>query len=609
MSSINRHAHILKSEKSMAIPRHLLFFDTETKQNENKDDSILQSFRLGWACYYRRPYGRHVAKVEWFYFDTIVAFWQFVFSHKIHKEKLWLIARNVTFDFTVLKGWQYLKQAGYKLKFFYSNGTTTIISVAKKGSSIVFLDSMNWFVESLAKTGERIGLPKLTIDFEKCTEAELKTYCRRDVEIEYENFKIFIRFLEQHKIARLCYTKGSTAMAAFLLRHYTTKIYIHNNKEAIDLERKAYKGGRCECFYIGELNSENYYTLDVNSMYPFVMRNNLYPVKYVQILNKVTLADLANTLECKSVVAEVLIDTDEPVYAVRRERTLFPVGRFITTLCTPELKYALEHNHLKYVFTAVSYEQENIFKSYVDKFYGLRQEFRSAGVAEYVELCKKMLNTLYGKFGQKGEEWTKIGDCPNESDREETLFRPHGKRRSRLRYLLGELWLLTGHGESFDSFPAIAAHVTAYARLYLWRIMQQVGEGNYFYCDTDSLIVNEVGLWILKEWLHDTKLGYLKQVEKTQTCIIRGLKDYTIGNKQVVKGIRKNAVKLSEGVYKQELWPSFKGLLRDNKANTYTVHYCIKHLHREYTKGDVMPNGKVVPFVLDEPDLSPLLLY
>ncbi|GAI74716.1 unnamed protein product, partial [marine sediment metagenome] len=42
----------------------------------------------------------------------------------------------------------------------------------------------------------RIGIPKLTIDFKTCTESELKIYCHRDVEIEVENFKLFIRFLE-----------------------------------------------------------------------------------------------------------------------------------------------------------------------------------------------------------------------------------------------------------------------------------------------------------------------------------------------------------------------------------------------------------------------------
>jgi len=597
MSSINRKPHILKSEKTMAMPRHIIFFDTETYQETIDKYSTRQRLRLGWACYYRRPYGRHSAKADWFYFDTHIAFWRFVFEHTAPKLKLWVIARNLTFDFTVVKGWRHLRKAGHKLKFFHNQGTCNIISVRNKSKALVFLDSMNWFVESLEKTGERIGIKRIAVDYKTCSKSELSAACKNHVLIELENFKLFIRFLEGNKVARLCYTRGSTAMAAFLLSHYTTKIYIHNNKQAIDLERESYKGGRVECFYLGDIKNENTYLLDVNSLYPFVMRNNPYPVKYKQIKRNITPKSLLASLYSKAVVAKVLIETDLPVYAVRRGRCMFPVGRFWVTLCTPELKYAFAHNHIKQVDVCVLYEQENIFRSYVDKFYALRMDFKSAGVDEYEELCKKMLNSLYGKFGQKGENWSKIGDCPNEPDREELVFNMDGRRVTKLRYLLGELFIMTGHGESFDSFPAIAAHVTAYARMYLWSLMQQAGYGNYFYCDTDSLIVNEAGLWTLNQWLHATKLGYVKQCEKTQRCIIRGLKDYTLGHKNVVKGIRKNATQITDGVFRQEQWPSFRGLLRSGEPDTYTVGSTVKHLNREYTKGEVNPDGVVVPFV------------
>jgi len=597
MSSISRKPHVLKSEKSMAMPRHLIFFDTETYQDKLGEYSVRQRLRLGWACYYRRPYGRHLAKTEWFYFDTQIAFWQFVFTHTAQNQRLWIIARNLTFDFTIVKGWRHLRKEGYKLKFFHSQGVCNIISVRKKSVSIVLLDSMNWFPESLEKTGERIGIPKIKIDFATCTKAELSKYCKNDTLIELENFKHFIRFLESNKVARLCYTRGSTAMAAFLLSHYTTKIYIHNNKQAIDLERASYKGGRVECFYLGELNNANHYILDVNSLYPFVMRNNSYPVKYKKITKGISVFSLSRFLTKSAVVARVLIETDLPVYAVRRARCLFPVGRFWTVLSTPELKFAFAHNHVKRVDTCVVYEQENIFRSFIDRFYALRLDFKSAGIRIYEQLCKYMMNCFYGKFGQKGENWSKIGNCPNEPDREELVFNMGGRRVTKLRYLLGELFIMTGHGESFDSFPAIAAHVTAYARLYLWSLMQQAGNGNYFYCDTDSLIVNENGLLNLHNKITTNELGGLKVENESRSVLIRGLKDYTFGSKNVIKGIRKNATKISEGVFRQERWPSFRGLLRSEQPETYTVGSTVKHLNREYAKGEVNEDGSVAPFV------------
>ena len=603
MSCIDRKPHTMKGEKTVTMPRHLLFFDTETYEVKLSDNTVQQCLKLGWVCYYRRAYGRHLDTVTWLYFENPDDFWTFVFQCSLPKEKLWCIARNVVFDFTVVKGWSYLKAEGYKLKFFHNQQTTTLISVHKKGSSIVFLDSMNWFVESIAKTGERIGLPKLSIDFEKCSKVELSAYCRRDVEIELENFKLFIRFLESNNISRLCYTRGSTAMAAYLLRHYNTKIYIHNNREAIDLEREAYKGGRVECFFIGKLTGEKFCFVDVNSLYPFVMLKQSYPVKYVKILGNISLQVLWQYLKSYAVVARVFINTSEAVYPVRHYRTLFPVGSFWATLSTPELKYAFEHDHIKACQSAVIYQHEKIFSSYVDTFYKLRQRFKKAGESEYEELCKKMLNSLYGKFGQKGEEWLKIGAAPDETDREELTFSYQGNPCSKIRYLLGEVYILTGYSESFDSFPAIAAHVTAYARMYLWKIMQIVGAENYFYCDTDSLIVNEEGLKRLSKKLSATRLGGLKIQQECQTVSIYGCKDYSTETKQVIKGIRKNAVKITETKYQQELWPSFVGLLRKARTDRYTVQTVTKQLYRDYTKGLVNEDGSVVPFVLDEQPL------
>lgn len=600
MRDTQRKAHILKSEKTLTIPRHIIFFDTETFQKRLDSQTVQQKLHLGWAVYYKRLHDRHLEVTDWFYYEDPIDFWDFVFKHTEYKTKLWVISRNLVFDFTVLKGWYYLKMMGYKLKFFYSQGSTSIISVYKKGHSVVFLDSMNWFVESIEKTGERIGLPKLEIDFNLCSELELKDYCRRDVEIELKNFKLFIKFLEEGSIARLCYTRGSTAMSAFLLRHYTTKIYIHNNKQALALEREAFKGGRVECYFLGNIIGEDFYLLDVNSLYPYVMRNNSYPVKYVKILHNVSISDLTNYINSYAIVARVTVDTDTPIYCVRRDRSIFPIGRFEVTLCTPELKYALAAGHIVSVNSLVLYKQESIFTSYVDKFYTLKQQFAAEHNDEYVELCKKMLNSLYGKFGQKAENWVKVGDAAGEPDRIELGLVYETGKLSKIQYLLGEIFVLNDYGESFDSFPAISAHVTAYGRLYLWDIMKQAGEDNYLYCDTDSLIVNKAGLFRLQNRISSTILGGIKIVEVGNDLIINGLKDYKFASKTVIKGIKKNAVQISDTSYTQEHWPSFKGTLRSGDANTYKVKTVIKSLNRKYLKGTVTASGKITPLVYNE---------
>jgi len=591
------------------MPRHVIFYDTETEQVENDHGDIEQVFKLGQACYYRKSYYKHPEKHEWLDFTDCNSFWTMLLAHCKPKRKLWVISHNLNFDFTIIHGWRYLNDAGFKLKFFHNTGTTSIISVRSKHGSIVFIDFMNWFPESLAAIGERLGIPKLSIDFEKCTDSQLKIYCRRDVEILLAAFKHFVGFLEGAKIARLCFTRASTSMAAFLFGSYTHKIYIHNNSDAIDLERASYRGGRVECFRLGNFPVGDYYVLDVNSLYPAMMYNFDFPVKYNRIIHRISTKRLAESLRSYSAVAKVLIETDEPAYAVKRERTIFPTGRFWVCLCSGELVYALQHNHVKKIETVVFYDKAPLFKSFVGKMYPLRQDFKSAGMVSYEVLVKYLMNSLYGKFGQKAEVWEKIGTCFNEPARVETLFVAGSGYTRQIRYLLGEIWEMTGYEESYNSFPAIAAEVAAFARIYLYKLMLIAGAGNYFYCDTDSLIVNETGLANLQSLINDTKLGCLKLAEQTNTLSIRGLKDYSTATKTVIKGIRKNAVQITDGVYEQERWPSIRGLLRSASTDTYTITKQQKVLQRKYTKGHVLNDGSVIPFDLCDPVERPRQLF
>lgn len=608
MSSNSRKPHILRPEKTLAIPRHVIFFDVESDLVEKPDGRIDHNLKLGWACYYRWGGGNRQDKTDWFFFTRIKDFWQFVLSHCRTKNRLWVIAHKLPYDFTVVQGFRNLTAHKFKVQFFYSKGLTTLIKVKGDKKSIVFVDSLNWFREPLAVIGERIGIPKLIIDFKTCSFSYLKTYCKRDVEILLAMFKELAGFLRSRSISRLCYTIGSTAMAAYLFGHYNHKIYIHNNQEAIDLERESYKGGRTECFFLGTRNDGPFYVVDVNSLYAFVMRNHEYPVKYVKYFPDLTVRDLQNTLSFYTVIAQVCLDTDEPVYAIRRERTTFPVGRFWTTLTTPEIEYALRHNHIKAVGKAVIYDRAKIFTGYVDRFYKLRLQLRAEGKTLYGWFAKTLFNSLYGKFGQKGEIWQKIGDCPGEPDRAEICYDVVTHRRRRLRYLLGEVFENTGSDETRHSFPAIASHVTAYARLYLWKLIKVCGAKNYFYCDTDSLFVNRTGLDNLHDFMHLDRLGSLKVERESQSLTIYGLKDYALDNKTVIKGISRRAEKLSETVYRQEQWPTLQGLLSRAAVDQYYTLEVTKDLNRLYTKALVNKDGWTTPFVLfDDSGRSPPL--
>ena len=84
------------------------------------------------------------------------------------------------------------------------------------------------------------------------------------------------------------------------------------------------------------------------------------------------------------------------------------------------------------------------------------------------------------------------------------------------------------------------------------------------------------------------------------------MKDYVFNGKAKIKGISKNAIKISETDYIVNQWASLSTMLRDGTTDGYKNMLVKKHLSREYTKGNIMPGGWVAPLIMDggifEPD-------
>ncbi|GAJ13197.1 unnamed protein product, partial [marine sediment metagenome] len=244
----------------------------------------------------------------------------------------------------------------------------------------------------------------------------------------------------------------------------------------VNLERSAYRGGRNECFQIGELPEQQYHLLDINSQYPYVMKSFEYPTNLKSTGKELSLEQLRAYLKTYSVIAEVLVDTPEPCFAIKHSgKLLFPIGEFRATLTSAELRYGLFYGYIKQVGNYALYEKGCIFEDYVKFFYGKRQEFSKNGNKVYGYLCKLMLNSLYGKFGQKSEVWKKVSmDYAREYDYW-TEFDYETKETHTYRAVNYVIEERKGYDEGYNSLVSIPAEITANARLYLWQLIKKAG--------------------------------------------------------------------------------------------------------------------------------------
>ena len=593
-----RKPHKIKHNKTTALPRYFLFFDTETTEQDVGNGERKQVLRLGWVVRVYRDKRENKLRERWCEFRTVKEFWDFVEESVIEKGKLWCFAHNLDFDFRVLQGFKVLKERGWKIETFIYDSKNIILSFRKDGKTLLFLDTFNYFKGSVKKMGEAVGLPKLEVDFTTVSDEELSRYCKRDVEIIKEFMMRLVEFVEKENLGTLQKTLASQAFTAFRHRFMKHGIYIHNNIEVIELERESYRGGRTEAFYIGRLPKGRYYKLDVNSMYPFVMRERLYPTKLIRLETQPSLSGLKRALQRFFVIAHVRVRVDKPVIAIKGERLIFPVGEFDAFLTSPEIELVMKHGEILKVYKYAIYEQHPIFKDYVDFFYTLKEKYAKEGNSAFKQIAKLFLNSLYGKFGQRTRLFDKVGECEHE-DGYEVVFDAETGKRITYRYLNNEVWVESEeYVEGENSMVAIASTVTAYARCYLWELIEKAGLENVFYCDTDSLIVNEEGYERLRDMLDDYKLGYLKCEGVSEFVEIRNAKDYTFGEEVKRKGVKKDAVEIAPNTFKQIQFERLRTAWRKGRVNEVIVKEQVKELKQEYQKGIVTESGRVIPFRL-----------
>ena len=509
-----------------------------------------------------------------------------------------MVAHNQHFDFPVVDGFRYLSGHGWKMSKPILNSNLFIVTFTKDSAVIVVLDSLNWFKFSLKTIGDCIGIPKLEIDFMSCSMKELEIYCRRDVEIIKVMMKKWLEFLKKYDFGNFRFTTASQAYGAFKHRFMKYDIFIHAHKPAVKLERDSHRGGRVEAFFIGTLK-QRVYGFDVNSLYPDVMQRHDYPIKLVKYVKNGSLEGLERFLRNYCVCARVKVNISEPYIAYKANKLLFPVGSFISSLTTPELKYALEHDSIEKVYDYSVYEKAPIFREYVNTLYALKIRFSLEGNIVYYMLNKLLLNTLYGKFGQKIENIKVLGECEPDLTECEKIYLPE-RGITYLKWSFGGK-IYVRHGDKLEwkhSFPAISSHVAAYGRMKLWSYMKLAGLENVFYVDTDSLFVNDNGYDKLKAFISDTELGKLKLDKTADNLTIFGAKDYIFGDLIKRKGIRKEAIPLGHGKFTQKRFYKFRSLLKQGCLDAPIVEDITKTLKRRYDKGIVHKDGTVTPLQL-----------
>jgi len=283
----------------------------------------------------------------------------------------------------------------------------------------------------------------------------------------------------------------------------------------------------------------NYY--DVNSLYPTVMKNFKYPNKS----KGWTYRYCAKTMGFWECLVDVPKDMFFPPLGVKHEidgteKLVFPTGRFKGVWSTYEIEYAktLGIKVVK-IFRGITFEDGGyMFKDFIDTLYNMRLEAKKKKDGVNDLLTKLMMNSCYGRFGLNvNREGLCLDDGSAGLIIHSELINPNTGETVRL---MKEDVVL----EHAFTNVAIAAYVTAYARILMHKIYLEAGPENTYYTDTDSIFTT-------KEFKTGDALGELKLEYTTtsavfllpKTYINEGVEGESFKKKVTMKGFDKKKIK------------------------------------------------------------------
>lgn len=530
---------------------------------------------IGWACRWRQVKGQATRR-EWFRFTESRAFWEWLYDGLPDRKTTWVWAHYAAYDLLALKIGEEIaaKHCGpaYRYREAHDagdddpdgptpegliclNDPPTILDMeAHNGRRFVCLDLMNWLPVSLAVVGESVGLPKSPDPGDESGEDYWDARCRQDVRIVQAAVSKLRRWQLDNDLGNLRYTASSQSLALWRHRCMDCNITWGHDARVKLLERASYYPGLLRANWIGA-PVENVYRLDVNSCYPHVMRGNDYPVKWIGAYQCVSIKQALAYLDVYEGVARCTLTSRSCPYPVRTPAGVrWSIGSISTTLCGPDLRGVIAAGHLTAIGEMNVYQRGRPFDSFVQAVLDLRAGAEGKSDRAFAKLAKNIANALHGKFAQWSQGWRlEQHACPP------TLWGHYfekriGEEQTRVyRSIGGHAQRQLPRTERDDSFPLIAAYVSAYARRHVADAVALCGERQVFYQDVDSIHVSQAAFDRLEGagMIHPTEAGKFKVEAFAKSAEWRGPKNYRFDDKWTVSGVSPRAYLDGKGQWLQ----------------------------------------------------------
>ncbi len=640
-TALHRNGWMTRNERSWS-PKRVVVIDAEGREISPMPGIQRDTFRLACASFTIRAGDRDArGRTEEATAHTPAELWRRVSSWCHYGHSTWVLAHGLHYDYTVTAAHRELPALGWELVDWSTRAGSRWVRWRRGRTTMLMVDLFNYLSLPLADIGRSIGLPKLGMPHQAARERTWERYCRRDVDIASEAFLRLLEWWDGADLGRWGFTSGACAMAAFRHRHLKPRQIKRNDEpRARSLERRALFGGRREIYRQGRLPDGPWADLDYVSHYLMTAGAIRVPVRLGQISTTIVGDPLERLDERTGIIADVTVElpVDAPVAPYRHPALgiIYPVGRFRTTLCQPELELVKAHGRIVRWHEACVYHLEPALETWADWLLGELEHRSRDDVLR--PMLKDWTRSLIGKFGQRRPE---RHDEPAEEVAELPMIEvTPGAGATDLPWPLNRAPEDPERGQdSYNSFPALTAWVHSAARAWLWEGMTAAGREAIAYCDTDGFLVHvtddnierlaalcpqidgtasspwaavpEPDRFALRPTDRDRRSVHRPKVPEVPTprvpagtlqvkgrysgVTIHRPQDYELDRAEVIKGLPKARRKIGPRTYEAEFWPGMPWQIANGEPGTYLRTLRTVHLTEDYLRGWVTDDGRVLP--------------
>jgi hypothetical protein len=574
---------------------------------------------------------------------NIDEFWAYVRERLDRQRPLWIWSYRAGLDMTVCELWHRMLDEEYTLAepmerlrerndrdgravrqhgmLVTTDPPTIAVLYHHTGCRLIWVDLRNWLdiseQELLSDDLRRAGAePK-----GKSTDRVDWSVCRGGSAGIARQVCSITGFVRANDLGNFRFTAAGQSLAAYRHRFMRERILVHAIPEVRRLERDGYFTGQTEAFYVGRIKTSihyhskentldeseekcewtrDIYHIDVNGLYPFVMREERFPTALVGYRTGVPVGELGALDQRFGYVARVQIRSEDEEYPVKNNgQTMHCVGCFDTVLCGPELANAISQGSVVRCYELATYRLGTPFRQYVAYLWRLRMGYQSRGDKVYADLCKLLANSLHGKFSQHNPRWSDVAGAVSEQAWGE--FYVHSRMLEGVQQFRSIAYNVQKGRVDDDkpgTFIAISAFVTAHGREYMRRAREIAGPGRVYYQGTDSLILSTEGYERIAAvgGMDGKRLGGWKLREVGGSAVIRNVNDYSIGGRRVKAGVVTPADAGPDGNWRQrETVKLDTALSLPDGPKAYTYERVLAD-RSTYVRGKIGEDGWRIPW-------------